>query len=407
MDLNSYFVSFKNQYHKNTLQKLYRANPYQGLVDREQNDLSEGLQPTIRTYTSELPTSYPTSLTEVALSNGTGDPACSTPATTVKRGEIHRTWKLYKTAFRTDTLCLSDLKRSHDAAEAVAAFEKALSQYVTVWWSDYARLQAMAMVDNKVSLTDDNYVDPVVSTKGDFTDVAAIPTKELGWEHLDQIYVELCRDGLADEYAVGRTENGKPVIPIILGWGYYQKLFRDNQDKREQIKYFDPKSNLKVLGYDGAINGWLPIVDLFPVRFGSKTLGSGGNEAITAVNQLTLANTVYPTINANATVGRKSVLNPKYRLSTIGTGVAQFEVINVLPRNVFKMQFEPSSPTAFAGADFMQQNYLGEFEWINNRTFEGDNDKGNKGYWSAEIIVGAKPLFPELGYTILAKALKR
>jgi hypothetical protein len=411
MDINNFFQTRRNQFAKQTLQVLFRANPYFALFERKQFDMELGITPTVRTLTHELPTSYPTSLSAVGvdpnigaggtLVTGQGDPYCAPNLTAqvINRGELQRTWQLYQTAFKTNTICLSDLKRAEQAAEAVAGFEKALREYITVWWSDWSRLQAIAMVSNKVSVTSSSALTVHQNdTNPDFSGVSAIPTQTVNWTILDQIYLNLVRSGVADEYAIGHTESGMPVLPLILSPGYKQLLFRDDSDKREQIKFSEMGSstltNLKALGYDKAINGFLPIVDVFPMRFGK----TGG---ISAVSDLSLANAIYPTVNADATLGRMYSSNPNYLPVSRG-GLAQFEVLNILPRNVFEAQFEPSSPSAFSGMEFTPQNYVGEFQWVNNKTFNGDNDLGQLGYYFSQIRVGAKPLFPQFGYSILA-----
>lgn len=357
--------------------------------------LEDGRTPTVRTLTHELPTAYPTSMTEVAVSTGTGNPECNPSPTTIKRGETHRTFKLYGTSFRTDTVCLSDLKRAEQAADAAAAFERALREYITVWWSDWYRVQNMGMVDNKISTTDAAFVTFATSTAADHSGVSGLPDEYLNWTHLDQIYMDLVRRGVAEEYAVGVTGSGLPVIPIIVSPGYKQRLFRDDSDKREQVKYFNPQSNLAVLGYNGAINGWLPIVDVFAIRYGK----SGG---LSTAADLVAANMIYPTVNAAATVGQKSGPNPYY-LSTTRGGRAECEVVTILPAQVYEALYETVDPTSFSGMSFAPQNYVGEFKWINNKTFEGDNDRGNLGYYLADIRVTAKPKNPDLGISIVTK----
>ena len=100
--------------------------------------------------------------------------------------------------------------------------------------------------------------------------------------------------------------------------------------------------------------------------------------------------------------GRKHVENTKY-LSTARGGRAQYEVATILPTGVYETHYEPVDPTAFSGMSFKPQDYVGEFKWINNPTFEGDNDRGNLGYYLADIRAAAKPKFPDLGYSILSK----
>lgn len=394
-DLNTYFVERKDQFLKNTIQRLFRTNIFRNLVDTEAADLSQGRAPTIRTHTHELPTAYPSSLTEVAVSTGTGNPYCAPSSTTIKRGEIQRSWKLYQASFKTDTVCLSDLKRAEQAAEAASAFDRALREYTTVWWSDWFRLQNILQVDNKAVTNGASTITIVDSQEEDFTEVTAIPTHDVNWDHLKQVYWELCRSGIADEMAVGQDSKGRPILPLVAGPGIIGRLFSD-QLVKEEVKFFDPKSNLAVLGYGGAVNGFLPVVDLFPIRFGD-------NNGIASAAELTIAKTLYPTTNANATAGRKSIFNTNYRTIARG-GRAEFEVVTIGGRNVYKAQFEPTEPSAFAGMNFQPQNYVGEFKWINNPTFGGDNDRGNLGYYLADIRVGAKPLNPDLGYAIVTKA---
>jgi len=398
MDLNNYFQERRNQFHKTVYQKLFRANPFRSLVPMSAFDLTEGRTPTVRTVTHELPTAYPTDLTEVTVSDGTGQAQCKPTATTIKRGEIQRTFKLYQKAFRTDTVCLSDLKRAEQAADTVSKFERALNEYLKTWWGDWYRLQNISMVDNKIATNTTDAITLASSSLGNHTALAALPTDKLQWSHLKQIYWDLLQNGMADEYAVGTDSKGRPVFPLYAGSGTISRLWTDTTIVKDQVKYFDAAKNLQVLGYDGAVNGFLPIVDLFPIRYGKITTG------IETVADLTVANMVYPTTNADATVGRKYTRNSKYALLAKG-GLAEYEVATIIGRDVYEAKFETVDPTSFSGETFKAApSYVGDFQWINNATFEGDNDRGNLGYYLADVRVGAKPIFPEFGYSILSKA---
>lgn len=356
-------------------------------------DLEEGLTPTVITHTHELPSGYPTALTEVALSSGTGNPACNPPATTINRGQDERTFKLYGAAFRTPTICLSDIKRAHAAARAAADAERGLSEYLTVWWSDFYRVQTLRQIDLKVSTVSNTAVEQVVSTSGDFAGLSTLPGAELNWDHLEQLYFDLIRRGAADELSVG-SSSGRPVFPLLISPYYKAKLFK--RDLYEEVKYTDSaRELLEVLGVGGAVNGFVPIVDVFPIRIGA-------NPAISTTAELTESNFIYPTRNTNATYGRKYENNPDYLPSASG-GKAQFEVAVILPREVFEINYEPVDPTSFAGMDFSPTNYIGEFQWVNNKTFEGDNDRGNLGYYLADVRAGSKPVWPDLGKAILTK----
>jgi hypothetical protein len=403
--LDSYFVERRNQFQKSTLQKLVRGNPFRSLVPMSAFDLSEGRTPTVRTLTHELPTAYPTAMEEVVVSDNSGVTMCQPTATTIKRGEVHRTFKLYQASFDTDTVCLSDLKRAEQMANAAAAFERALNEYLQVWWSDWYRIQNIAMAGNKVATLATDGLNVVESTKSDFTDLGAVPTTDLGWGHLRKIYWQLVRNGAADELAIGRDSKGRPILPLCAGPAILAALWKDDTHVKEQVKFFDSAQNLKVLGYDGAIDGFLPVVDLFPIRFGKGT-AADQSDNITLVSELVAANMIYPTVNAAATSGRKHSPNAAYEVGVAGSATprAKFEVVTILGKSVYEAKYEAVDPSSFSGMNFKPQNYVGEFRWVNNPTFRGTNDRQNLGYYLADVRCGAKPLFPELGYSIVTKA---
>ena len=405
MAVDNYFVERRNQFHSSVYQKVWRGAPTANLVKKSAFDLSEGRTPTVRTLTHELPTAYPTALTEITVSSNSGNPFCNPSPTTIKRGENQRTFNLTGTAFRTDTLCLSDLKRAEDAAGAIAGFERGLSEYLRVFWGDWYRIQNISQVDYKASTLASGAIEVVNSTAANHTGLATLPTTDLSWDHLKQIYWQLVRSGLADELAVGRDSKGRPVLPLMAGPGIIAALWKDDTHVKEQVKYFDSAKNLEVLGYDGAINGFVPVLDVFPIRYGKGT-AADQSDNITSVAHLTAANMIYPTVNGAATVGRKYSHNPAYDIAVNGTAAkrAKYEVVTILARDVYEAKFETMDPSQFAGANFKPTNYVGEFQWINNRTFEGENDLGNQGYYRADVRIGAKPIYPEFGYSILTLA---
>lgn len=396
VDVSSYFRNRRDQFHKNSYQRIWRSNPFRSVIPMSQFPMEEGKTPTVVTYTHELPTAYPTALTEVVVSTGTGSAACNPTPTTIKRGQTERTFQLYGASFNTDVFCLSDIKRAHQAAEVVRALERSLREYIAVFWSDYYRIQNIGMLDNKVEISGASTYEVVTSTEADHTDLSAVPDTELGWAHLKSLWHELVRSGVSDEYAVG-VANGRPVFPLVVGPYYYDKLFNDDTLVKEQVKYFNPQLNLRALGPGLAVNGFVPFLDLFPIRYGNAT-------PIASAAGLTAANMIYPHVNANATIGRKYAKNANYNTAAKG-GIAQVEVITILPANVYETLYEPSSPSAFADMmSFKPTDYVGEFKFINNPTFQGDNDRGNMGYYLADIRVAAKPVWSDLGYSILALA---
>jgi hypothetical protein len=420
ISVDSYFRSRINQYASGALQKLTRYNPFRSLVPMRPWDFSLGLEPTIETYTHELPESYVQGLTNVTISNagsGSGGEldesnSCDVAATTIKRGWLERAWRLRETAFKTDVFCLSDIKRGDQAAAQAAAFERALKEYLTVWWADYYRVSLIEMCGNKVTtIADDTISLSENDTNPDFTGITSgdLPAADLDWEMLHELYINTIQNGAAEEMAIGRTNAGQPVFPLVISPALKRRLFKDTSIA-EEVKYFDPKHNLKAMGIDMAINGFMPVVDLYPMRFGTSYVDTN-IVPIADTDELTLDNTIYPTRNTSATSGRTYERNPQYKADatggndTVDSPNAQYEVAYILPSSIFETQFEPVNPTTFSGMNFNPEtDYVGNFQFINNKTFQGDNDRGNLGYYLADVRVANKPLFPEFGTAILTLA---
>ena len=399
-----YFANRKNQFHKNILGRITRGNPFRPVIPMSPFDLSEGEVPTVITQTHMLPSAYPTALTQVptpsvaaGVSNDTSAPGCNPTPTVIQTGHKERTFRLYGESFKTPVFCLSDMKRKSQVVEQVRFMERALGNFVNVWFSDYCRIQNVAMADNKLVTLTNSGIGSAVSLLADHSAVSELPTEYAGWGHLKKIYWEMVRGGVAEELAVG-SANGLPVIPVFASPNYIERWTRDDTgDKvKTTIDYYDPKSNLKALGYRESINGFLFIPDLFPIRYGDA-------DGIASKAELVAAKMIYPTVNdtsITAGVGHKP--NPNW----MTTGQAEYEVITFLPKNVWEMQYEPVDPTMFAGMNFNPKtDYIGTFKFINTPTFDGANDRGNMGYYLADIRVAAKPKYTDLGYSLLTKAL--
>lgn len=420
LTVTDYFVTRKSQFHKNILGRLTRGNPFRNLIPMSPFDLSEGQVPEVLTLVNQLPSAYPTSLTQVpTITDGDNSglssaSPCNLPASTeIKTGFKKRTFQLYGASFKSPVFCLSDIKRKHQAVQQAQFLERALSQYLTVWWSDWYRIQNIAMCDNKVGTLANGAVDMVDSQTADFSELSSLPTTQCSWDHLQYIYWEMIRKGIADELAIG-TANGQPVMPVIASPAYIKAFTKGNDDLKTTIDYYKPAENLKALGIREAINGIAFIPDLFPVRIGDVTDTSstttGDNDttaAIDHVDELIAENFIYPTIDdtASTIAGTGHKLNPNWKTSANG-GKAQFEVIQFLPRNVWEAQYEPVDPTSFAGLNFNPKtDYVGNFNLINTPTFGGENDRGNLAYYLADVRVAAKPKYTDLGVTLLTTAL--
>lgn len=384
--VNNVFAQYVNQYQEPIYNWVWRTNPYISLFTRREYQLSDGLQPKVLTSTSELPTSYPTDLANLALSDGTAD-ACDVPPTTIRDGYIERNYQLEIQAFNSRVLCLTDLQFDYQVVQQVSNFQTNLGQYATVFWSDWYRIKNLCMINGKVGTLAAGAYIQTDDSLCDFTGLIAeggTPTTQLNWVHLNALYDKMIRNG-GGLSAVGMSE-GQPLFSLSCGPGYKRALFQDDTKVRDTVNWGDAFQNFTARGINTSINGYIPNVDDFPLRYD-------------AAFQL-----IYPTINVPATKGFKFITNPDYL--TVGNGgQAVYEVAWVLCRDIYEVRPRPIGPTTFAQASFNPINYVGEIQWINNRTFGGVNDQGNKGYYRMDFQMAAKPIRPELGYSILTLAL--
>ena len=144
--------------------------------------------------------------------------------------------------------------------------------------------------------------------------------------------------------------------------------------------------NFTARGINTAINGYIPNLDLFPVRYAAD-----GKTKI------------YPFTNTNTTSGRRAIRNPLWYTVAKG-GLAVYEEFYILCRDIYEVRPRPIGPTQFGMAAFNPINYVGDLNWINNKDMD-KNTLGNKGFFRMDIQCAAKPTHPNLGYTGITFAL--
>lgn len=379
--INQFFATVKNQFTAPIYNWTWRKNPWLTIVPRSMYDTQDGLTPEVNTSTSELPTSYPDSLGSVAVSNGTGNSACVATCTTVLDGYINRNFHLENDCYKTRTFCLTDLQFTWRAEEMAANLQKNLQQYTTVRWSDWYRLKNICMVDTKVSTGTGSTFDTDSDSNCDFTGVDH-PTAVLNWDQINCMYDQLISLGAEP---VGYSE-GQPLFAGTFGPGLKRLLWQTNTLVRDTVNWGDAFQNFTARGINTSINGIIPNVDEYPIRY--------------AANGTTK---IYPTINTGATVGRKFIPNPDYKTVARG-GLAVYETFNILPMNVWEVKVRPSGPTSFDGMSFDPTNYVGDPQWINNKDM-CDNVLGNLGFYQMNLSMGAKPVRPDVGITGITLAV--
>lgn len=382
-DLNNLFAATKNQFDKTIYAKFFMDNPYMAMFPRMEYDYTEGRIPEVLTGTYELPTEFPigTAMGSISLNSGTGN-SCLVDPTIIKSGYTSRTYQIQTKAFETPVICLTDLQFDYQAAQQIGIKEKGLAQFSTRWWNMWYQAQNIGMIDNKISTAANCVVNSTTNQNYDFSGLT-LPSVQTEWCHLQPLYDQLARVG-GEEFSVGMA-NGMPAYALNLGPGYKRKLWQVDQGVRDTVNWGDAFENFTARGINTAVYGFIPNVDLFPVRYdGSMRY-------------------IPPFINIDATAGRKYTNNPGYRTTANG-GDAVYEVMTITARNIYEVRVAPGSPNSFGKARFDPQLYTGDVRWINNPDM-CNNKLGNLGFYRMDIRVAAKPIYPDNGFAILTLAL--
>lgn len=376
-NINNFFTQSVNQFVEPLYNWIWRTNPFISLIPRAEFTPMDGLVPKVVTTTAELPTAYP-SWSNLSVSNGTGLAGCGITPTTINDGTIERNYQLEVNAWNSRVLCLSDLQFDWQAEQEVANLQMNLQQYITVTWSDWYRIKSICSAGNKISTLAAGALYTSVDGNCDFTGLAGhLPTTALAWTHLNPLYDALMQAG-AEANAVGYSE-GQPLVSLICGPGVKRNLWQDDTQVRSTVNFGDAFQNFTARGINTSINGYIPNMDLYPIRF-----------------QADGTTPIYPTINSAATKGRKNVPNPNYK-SVASNGLAVYETFYVYPRDVWEARVRPIGTTNYGMAGFNPVTYTGELQWINNKD-NVNNPQGTLGYYRMDIQAAARPVRPEVGY---------
>ena len=387
-DLSNYIPVAINQYQEPFYNKVIAESRIMNLIPRREFKNSDGLNPVVITTTAELPTSYPTGLANLALSNGSGSGACDISGTLIRHGYTSRTYALEVAAFESLPLCATDLDFGPNgldgSAQVIANYIKNMQLYLKTFWADWYRIKNIAMINNKLGCEVDGAFNTASDTNANFSGLSNLPSDILRWNHLDPLYDLAFQTGMSEQSPT--ASGGAPAFFLVAGMNAKRRLFqydnlvRDTVNWQTGVAAFD---NFKAMGVDTAINGFVPIVDPLAIRY-----------AADGTTQ------IYPFTNENTTTGRRWIPNPNYKPVSQG-GLAVYEVFHVLSNNIWECRPRATGVGAVSGATFNPINYTGELMWINNRDMT-TNPLGNKGYFRADVQVAAKPIFPEYGWSGLA-----
>ncbi len=175
-NIENHLKTYVNQIEEKILHRVLTKSFDSKLVPTIPLSYEAGLNPIVLTTTHDLPTSYPFSEADIALSNGTGSGACNPSTTTIHHGTKERTFTPTIVAFDTDPFCITDMQYKFKGDQQMRNIERGLMNYVDSYTKDWFRVQNIRMIDTKVSTTGTNSLDFDSNTDADFTGVS-LPTQ--------------------------------------------------------------------------------------------------------------------------------------------------------------------------------------------------------------------------------------
>ena len=274
-NINSYFLTRRNQFENNIFARFWTTDPYAGLIESKPFELEMGLTPTVVTATHELPTSYlPLTQTALTLSAGTGNAACTPGVINIGGGYITRNFTINVNAFQTEAFCLTDLQFKFQWEQQARFREKGLGDFVTQYQGDWARVNNIGQVNTKIMPQGPGlYAERDNDSNYTFVNLApyAGACGVLDWTMLANLYDRLNQIG-AQQNSVGMSD-GTPVYALNVGAGFKRRLFQTTNFVRTSVDFNDMgkefSRNFLARGIDTAINGFLPNVDLNAIRYDS------------------------------------------------------------------------------------------------------------------------------------------
>jgi hypothetical protein len=390
-NINSYFLTRRNQFENNIFARFWTTDPFAGLIESKPFELEMGLTPTVVTATHELPTSYlPLTQTALTLSAGTGNAACTPGVINIGGGYITRNFTINVNAFQTEAFCLTDLQFKFQWEQQARFREKGLGDFVTQYQGDWARVNNIGQVNTKVMpLGPGLYAESDNDANFSFVNLAPYVGQcgVLDWTMLANFYDRLNQIG-AQQNSVGMSD-GTPVYALNIGPGLKRRLFQTTSFIRTSVDFNDMgkefSRNFLARGIDTAINGFLPNVDLNAIRYDAGF------------------NPIYPYVNNQVTQGTQAQPNPNYRTVALG-GKAVYEAFSIMARGVYSKRPRPIGPLQAGLEGFNPVTYSGEVRWLNNPDMS-TNILGNYGLYRIDIQQAAMPEFPELAFTGICLAI--
>lgn len=320
---------------------------------------------------------------DVVLNTEVSGNQCLPPTDQVEINRITRDMKLQQKAIESVDFCVTDLLFTPDAEKQMGKIVNSLSEQARWTWIKRIRREYHRVCKNKIILESGLTGHGEDNEDDEGFPVGAVPTSMLVNGALDFFYRELLLEGAAEDAFT--MSQGKPVFALITDVFTSRKLTRADDAIREDLRNSEmANSLLGPLGIDQTYNGFIHLLDDMPRRWDWVAASDAGSGPSGWVERA-------PYIKVGTAPNAKIEINPDWVN-------AAYQDSYIFCPGVMNLLVPPSISGA-AGADYMPQNYVGEFNFRNiaHRT---ENPDENMGFFRGKLMSGTEFVKPQWGYVI-------
>jgi len=312
-----------------------------------------------------------------AQGNVTADPCNQSPNETMKIGFTTRTYTGKQRAFKTDWICLNEIKWKWQFEQQLALTFEGLADYTLSVWDNHAQKSFMAL-SKQYALTPGLFADKVTYDPFSASTIT-VPTATLAktmlptTRILEQIHQYYALQ--AERYALG-GESGAPVFGLISHPDDIRQMCLREGPVFMAWLYSKPELIIEGYGKTKELMNFGIMYDMKLPRFKISST-SGTNTILTPV---------LPYLNEPTTVGEAVIANPAYVK-------AEYSIMGICLKEMFSILVPPFNPTSPGGGTQFNNkpSFNGEFQWRNIITNNSENFWGEKGRYVARCQAFNKP----------------
>ena len=452
-----------NQFDKFIDAKYFLRNPYRSLVESKVFETEQGEIPTVVSLSGELPTTYPTDLAKLNITNGPGASG-DVVRKTLAIGQEDRTYQLEVHAWKSGVINQSDHQWRQEPLKVIMNIKLMMANYAIAHGSDWDRIKNLGMIDNKAVITaagefievsDTNFSFAGIVTEREATATAggaSTITLDAAASAVDDFYNHPDTGGICIISGLGKGQKRQVLdydgasklltvetpwtippdatsvfrilttkLPVdALDWNITLPDLYNNMGRRgsedfaigmsEGLSVYSlstsPEVKTKLFKTDKQVDirYFDPSMNFTARGIESSVDGYAPNVDPFILRYDACMNLIHPFENVAQTRGIKGQLIDDYKPVSQG-GKAEYEVAFIMTRSIWEGRPRPPEMVNMEGAQFMPQNYTADVHWLNPEGIDAfdDNRLHNKGFFDSQWSKAAKPLNPEFGYSVLQR----